>query len=68
MMRRALEIILRFNHTTNTRHPHSQDAVMAYAALLLQTGHRQSEVIEQLNTIGKPLGIQFGADNDCSFE
>ena len=60
LMRRAVEIFLKLTVSTGHRHPHLQTQVGNYAKLLSELGHSQSEVLAQLNAIGKPYGIQFG--------
>jgi len=60
LMRRNLEILLKFTVSTEHPHPHLQDAVGNYAGILSQMGRSQPEVLAQLNAVGKTSGIQFG--------
>ncbi|MGA2605065.1 MAG: tetratricopeptide repeat protein [Verrucomicrobiia bacterium] len=60
LMRRHLAIFLKFTIATGQQHPHLQDAISNYAALLQQMGRSPQEVLAQLNAVGQPFGIQFG--------
>jgi hypothetical protein len=60
LMRRVVEMLLRFTVTTQHQHPHLRAAIGNYAALLEQMGYDQAQVMAQLDKVGKPFGIQFG--------
>jgi hypothetical protein len=60
LMRRMVEIFLKFTGDTGHQHPHFQAAIKNYTKLLSELGHSQPEVQAQINTICKPYGIQFG--------
>ena len=60
LLRRALEIFLKFTHATGHQHSHLQVGSGNYARLLSQMGRTQPEVLAQLNAVGDPFGVQFG--------
>ena len=62
LMRRMLEIFLKFTVATGHQHPHLQLATGNYAGLLAQMGHTPPEIQAQFNAIGQPYGISFGPE------
>jgi hypothetical protein len=59
LMRRHLEIFLKFGVATGHQHPHLEAAVGNHARLLGEMGYGRSEVLTQLNTVGRPYDMQF---------
>jgi len=62
LMRRMVEILLRFTVATGHEHPYLQTVIGNYAGLLQQMGRSQQETQAQLNVVGRPYGMQFGAE------
>ncbi len=59
LMRRAVEILLRFTLATGYHHPPMQAARDKYAALLTQMGRRKREVLAELNVLAERYGVSF---------
>ena len=51
LMRRALEIFLKFTRSTGNPHPNLQVAVTNYAGLLLEMGWTEEQVLARLREI-----------------
>jgi hypothetical protein len=66
LMRRHLEILLRFTVTTGHQHPHSQTFIWNYAALLEQMGYDQAQILATLNQVGEPFGFDGAAVHSLS--
>jgi hypothetical protein len=60
LMRRQLEIFLRFTVTAGHEHPQRRAAIGNYAVLLEQMGRDPEEVRAQLDAIAEPFGLRFG--------
>jgi len=59
LMRRMMEILLKFAVATDHQHPHLTDVVGNFAGLLKQMGRSPQEVLAELNAVGRPFGIRF---------
>jgi len=55
LMKRAVEILLQFTRRTGHPHPHLQDAIANYTALLIQMGHSQNEFLVRLNRLAPEI-------------
>ncbi|MHC4213604.1 MAG: tetratricopeptide repeat protein [Planctomycetota bacterium] len=51
LMERHLVILLRFTRRTGHPHPHLDDAINNYSALLKQMGHSQNEINNRLKAL-----------------
>jgi tetratricopeptide (TPR) repeat protein len=52
LMRRHLEIFLQFTRATGHQHPHLQDAISNYTALLQQMRYSQEQIEARLKEVG----------------
>jgi len=59
LMRRVIEIFLRFTVATGHEHPHLRGAIGNYAALLQQMGYNEAQVVAELDKVGTPFGMQI---------
>ncbi len=57
LMRRHLEIFLRFSRDTGHEHPHLQDAIANYSALLQEMGYSDQQVRAKLQEIAAQYGV-----------
>ncbi len=55
LMERHLVIFLQFTRRTGHPHPHLQDAINNYSALLMEMGHSQAQVAARLNRLAPEM-------------
>ena len=60
LMRRHLEIFLRFTQATGHPHPHLRAAMGNYAGLLQAAGRSEAEIRKTLEDLVAPFGLSLG--------
>ena len=59
LMRRMVEILLKFTQTTGHQHPHLMDALNSCAGLLMEMGDTKPRAQEKLRNLAEPYGLSF---------
>mgnify|MGYP002685705503 CR=1 FL=1 len=62
LMRRNVEIFLKFTRNTGHAHPHLQDAVHNYAGLLQAMGRSGEEIRATMAELGRRYGVDLEGD------
>jgi len=62
LLRRAVEIFVRFVAATGHEHPHLRAVIENYTALLQEMGYNEEQVNAELDKIGSPFGMKLGSE------
>ena len=60
LMKRMVEIFLKFTQATGHAHPHLEDAVNSYAGLLRALGRSEDEIRKNLTELASRYGLELG--------
>ncbi len=60
LIRRAVEITMKFAHDTGHKDPHQQSRIDNYAYLLYQVGYSEEQILARLREIAAEYGISLG--------